>query len=116
MRIAESGCRGLADPGTLANDDGVLGPHPDANAHGVAAGDGLAGLALEQTLAMDHLAVPAVIAKDPVGLVHDKPALDIREALAVLLFGLDAGRIKTGRQLFELALTKAGAHRVETVM
>src|SRR6476646_4026717 len=107
------GC-GLAKARSLANNLDCPGAHPDRHARDIAANKAILRATLEAALKMDHLTVPAIKAKDPVGFLDDKPALDIGERLAVLLAVLHSVLIERRGQLLELMVGKT--HRVETTI
>src|SRR5579872_5134214 len=106
----------VAKARSFANNLDGTGPNPDRHAREIATCKAIRRTMLEAALKMDHLAIPTVKAKDPVGLLDDKPALDVSKRLAILFAALHALLIERGGELLELMTAKADAHRVETTI
>src|SRR5260221_12920298 len=71
--------------GALAHDDAVTGPDPHANARDITAICSVIAAALIQPLEMRHLPVPAVEAKDRIGLCNCEPTFNIVNGATVNL-------------------------------
>ena len=82
----------------VAHDDFATGPHGDADLGGIESSH-LASLPLgPYTSGRKGLTVPAVVAKDPVGLGDDVPTLEVAECGALARPRLDVPVLELGSQ------------------
>jgi len=101
MGQAEIGVDAMAGASALP-DEGAMGPGGNGDAHAGDVGDAPAGplafaddaLGLADAVAGEGLALPAIKAKDAIGLLEHHKAFEVTDAALALLTGGDVGAVE----------------------